>query len=83
MIVGLTNINNLDFPFAFLRLLKNHFIIGILDRKGTPVPVSEISLFSNPPNTIISSLSILMLELKVRLTCGGGASVCNCPIKSD
>ena len=64
---------NLEFPFAFFLLLKNHLIIGILDRRGTPVP--EFSLFSSskPPSNTISPFLTLTKDSNFCVAFPGGA----------
>jgi hypothetical protein len=58
-------------------------IIGILDKKGTPDPFSELSVRSKPPSTIISSFFALIIELNELVDLGGGTFNGGFPMKSE
>ena len=60
--------------FLELVLLENsHLMIGILDNKGTPLPLRLFSVRSIPPNAIISSFLTRTIDLNFELDAGGGA----------
>ncbi len=81
--VGLMNTSVTTLLSLFSRLLNSHLIIGIRDSKGTPEPVSVLSVRSKPPNTIISSFFALMSEVNLLVDLGGGAFCGGFPIKSE
>ena len=81
--VGFINTNVVTLDFVRSLLLKSHFNMGILLKKGTPLPVSDRSVLSIPPRTIMSSLCALMIDSNLLVDVGGGAFGGGVPIKSD
>jgi hypothetical protein len=65
-----------------LRLLNSHFSIGILDKIGTPDPLSDFCVRSIPPSTIISSFLARTIDSNLLVEVGGGALVGGVPTKS-
>ena len=66
---------NLLFELSFCLLDASHLIIGTLFINGSPEPVLLVDFSSRPPSKTISSLRIRMVEVKLLVTCSGGASV--------
>jgi hypothetical protein len=71
--VGLMNTSVTTLLLFFSLLLKSHFNTGIRDKSGMPEPVSEFSVLSSPPNTIMSSFLALIIALYMLLDFCGGA----------
>ena len=65
MILGRMNMTDTTFVVDFVRVLKNHFRIGILERIGMPEALSSLSVRSMPPNKIISSFLTRMIDLNL------------------
>ena len=75
MIVGLMNTTETILDLLLVLLLKSHFMIGILERMGTPLPPSDFWVRSKPPKITISSFFTLMIDLNCDLEDAGGASL--------
>src|SRR5258708_7275785 len=72
MIFGRINTTETTFVVDLVRLLNNHFSIGIRDNSGIPEADSSCSVRSIPPSSTISSSFTRMMDLNLLVEVGGG-----------
>ena len=81
--LGLINTTEILLLLLFERLLKNHFMIGILDRRGVPLPDSLLFMRSIPPKRTMSLSRTRISEVKVLFRVSGGKLFCGSVMKSE